>query len=224
MSNRKSTNDAPSANSPPIRNSTSSTHVDEPGRLERGAQAGRVGDGEQAGRARLGRRDLDVAPDQYDQHESRLTRLASDEEGRVERDAWPEAGDNAAQWSGAPVLDLVPEPPRFLGEPIEGNWRERVRASRRGNGRDHVLGVHLKPRTEVRHLLAVLEAAGAAGYRTVALQARGRQYPYPMREYRLAIRGGRTVSVRDVDTIQYLVRTLDNAAGRGARPLRLSAR
>ncbi len=160
--------------------------------------------------------------EEYDQHDSRLTRLASDEKGRVERDAWPQAGDNAAEWSAAPVLDLVTDPPRFMGEPIDGNWRERVRASRRGNGKDTTLAVHLKPRTEVRHLRAVLQAAGAAGYRTVALQARGSDFPYPMREYRLSIRGGRTVDVRDVDTIQYLVRTLDNAGA--DRPVRLSAR
>jgi hypothetical protein len=43
-----------------------------------------------------------------------------------------------------------------------------------------------------------------------------------MREYRLSIRAGRTVDVRDVDTIQYLVRTLDNAGA--DRPVRLSAR
>ena len=160
--------------------------------------------------------------EEYDQHDSRLTRLASDQKGRVERDAWPEAGDNAAEWSAAPVLDLVTDPPRFMGEPIDGNWRERVRASRRGNGKHTVLGVHLKPRTEVRHLRAVLQAAGAAGYRSVALQARGSDFPYPMREYRLSIRGGRPVDVRDVDTIQYLVRTLDNAGA--DRPVRLSAR
>lgn len=98
-----------------------------------------------------------------------------------------------------------------------------MRASRRGNGRDQVLAVHLKPRTKVRHLRDVLRPAAAAGHRTVALQARCAS-TYLMREYRLAARGGggRAVDVRDVDTIQYLVRTLDATAERtGAKTLRL---
>ncbi len=65
--------------------------------------------------------------EEYDQYESRLTRLASDEKGRVERDAWPEAGDNAAEWSGAPVLDLVPEPP--------ASWASRSMALARAGAR-----------------------------------------------------------------------------------------
>ena len=159
-----------------------------------------------------------------EQDASRVVRLAKAEEGRVERSAWPEAGENASEWSGAPVLDLVPDPPMFMGEPVEGSWRERVRASRRGNGKDKVLAVHLRPRAEVRHLRDALRSAAAAGYHTVALQARGHSYPYPLREYRLAARGtGRRVDVRDVDSIQYLVRTLDAASARGDGAFQLSA-
>jgi hypothetical protein len=161
--------------------------------------------------------------EEYDQHDSRLTQRANAEEDRAARDAWPEAGTNAASWSGAPVLDLVPDPPHLAGEPIEGDWRRRLRAAPRAE----VLGLHLKPRSEVRHLRDVLRAAAAAGYRTVALQARRREFPYPLTEYRLATRGGtgKPIDIRDVDTIQFLVRTLDTAAARhGARPLRLSAR
>jgi hypothetical protein len=163
--------------------------------------------------------------ERYDQYENRVTRIANEHKARVERDAWPEAGVNAEPWSGAPVLDLVPDPPHFMGEPIEGNWSERVRASRKNGGK--VLAVHFKPRTEVRHLRAVLRVAAAAGYRTVALQARERRYPYALREYRLAARSraGRPVDSRDIDTIQYLVRSLDATAERtGATTLRLSAR
>ncbi|HWM87716.1 MAG TPA: hypothetical protein VNO33_17805 [Kofleriaceae bacterium] len=161
--------------------------------------------------------------EEYDQHESRMTRMVAAEKGRVERDAWPEAGANAAEWSDAPLLDLVPDPPLLAGEPVEGNWRARLRSNRRGT----VLAVHLKPRSEVRQLRDALRAAGAAGFRTVALQARQREFPYSLVEYRLATRGGgRPVPASDVDTIQFLVRSLDTAAknGGGARPLRLSAR
>jgi hypothetical protein len=163
--------------------------------------------------------------ERYDQHANRVTRVFNENKARVERDAWPEAGVNAEPWSGAPVLDLLPDPPHFMGEPIEGSWSQRVRASRKNGGK--VLAVHLKPRTEVRHLRGVLRVAAAAGYRTVALQARQRRYPYELREYRLAARGkaGRPVEASDTDTIQFLVRTLDATSERtGATTLRLSAR
>jgi hypothetical protein len=162
--------------------------------------------------------------EQYDQHESALARRASDEKGRADRKAWPEGGPNAREWSGAPVLDLLTDPPQLSGEPIEGDWRARVGSSRRGGpgaGQD-VLGLHLRPSAEVRHLRDVLRVAAAAGYREIALQARRRAYPYALVEYRLATRGaGRAVPARDVDTIQFLVRTLDASAARtGARTLR----
>lgn len=164
--------------------------------------------------------------EQYDQHDSAMTRQARAEEDRADRDAWPEAGANAGAWSGAPVLDLLPDPPELAGQAVQGDWRNAVRASRRGKPTAEVLGVHLKPRAEVRHLREALRAAAAAGYDAVALQARRREYPYELVEYRLAARGpGRAVEARDIDTIQFLVRALDvEAAHAGARGLRLSAR
>jgi hypothetical protein len=97
----------------------------------------------------------------------------------------------------------------------------------------------VRPRTEVRHVRAVVVGAGKAGYRAVALQARSRLFPYPLGEYRIATAragGGRaeSVDIRDVDTVQILVRALDAATGRatggtppaaGAAPsIRLSGR
>ena len=78
-------------------------------------------------------------------------------------------------------------------------------------------------------MFAVVAAAARAGYRTVALQVRGKTYPYALGEYRIAAaRGGRgeSVDIRDVDTVQILVRALDAAAGRagGDAPIRLAGR
>jgi hypothetical protein len=159
--------------------------------------------------------------EEYDQHDSRMTKLAREAEDRVERSAWPQAGDNAEEWSGAPVLDLVPDPPTLAGEPISGDWAARLRANQvRPHGQ--ILGLHLRPRSDVRHLRAVLRAAHAAGYDTVALQARRRDFPYRLAQYRLTTRGAaRPVAARDIDSIQYLVRVLDAAAAH-ARPLRLA--
>lgn len=166
----------------------------------------------------------------YDQHTSALVKRANAEEDQAGRDAWPEAGESAREWSGAPTLDLVPDPPLLAGQPVNGDWRVQVRHLRKGAASPgDVLGVHLKPRAEVRHLRDVLRAAAAAGYREVALQARRREYPYALVEYRLAAigSGGLAVKASDPDAIQYLVRTLDAAAAAaraGAKLLRLSVR
>jgi hypothetical protein len=162
----------------------------------------------------------------YDKHDAEFTRRANAEEDRADRDAWPEAGPNARAWSGAVVLDLLADPVQLAGESVEGDWRQRVRGLRRGPIGGDVLGVHLKPRAEVRHLRDVLRAAAAAGYPEIAIQARRREYPYELVEYRLATRGaGRAIEVRDIDTIQFLVRTLDTDAEKsGGRAQRLSAR
>ncbi|HLU66471.1 MAG TPA: hypothetical protein VKZ63_09365 [Kofleriaceae bacterium] len=156
--------------------------------------------------------------EQYDMHETRVSTQRAEVGDRVLREAWPEAGAHGAPWSGPPVLDLVAEPRELDGEPIEeADWAERIAARRRTAG--EVLGVHLGPRTEVRHLRAVVREAARAGYRAVALQARERAYPYALREYRIAAgaRGARAVAdVRDVDSVQILVRALDAAVGRAA--------
>jgi hypothetical protein len=159
----------------------------------------------------------------YDRHDSELTKRANASEDRASRNAWPEAGPNAQDWTGNPLLDLGADPIELSGEPVEGDWRKRLRSLR---AQAPVLGVHLKPRTEVRVLRDILQAAAKAGYTELALQARRRDYPYHLAEYRLTTKGpARPVDVRDIDTIQSLVRTLDQEADRsGAKAHRLSAR
>jgi hypothetical protein len=164
----------------------------------------------------------------YDKHSSAIAKRANAEEDQAARDAWPEAGESAREWSDVPTLDLVPDPPLLAGQRIEGDWRVQVRNLRKGAATPGVaLGVHLKPRAEVRHLRDVLRVAAAAGYREVALQARRREYPYTLVEYRLAVSGsaGLAIKAADPDSIQFLVRTLDAAAQRaGAKLMRLSSR
>ena len=150
---------------------------------------------------------------QYDRYQTRVSSMRASAGDRVERGAWPDAGEHAGDWSGVPVLDLVADPRKFAGEVIEGDWADRIRAR---DARGPVLGLHMGPRTEVRHLRAVVRAAAQAGFEAVALQAREREFPYALREYRIATRGGRgpLVEVRDVDTVQILVRGMDAAAAR----------
>ncbi|HEU5056688.1 MAG TPA: hypothetical protein VFU21_09175 [Kofleriaceae bacterium] len=169
--------------------------------------------------------------EKFDQFDNRMQAERARLGDRADRDAWPEAGEHMAPWSGAPLLDLVADPFEWNGEEFDGDWQDRIRG--RPEGAD-VLGLHVRPRTEVRHVRAVVAAAARAGYRAVALQVRGRTYPYPLGEYRIAAarRGGRgeSVDIRDVDTVQILARALDAAAGRaggaasGAPPIRLAGR
>ncbi len=154
--------------------------------------------------------------EKFDQFDNRVQSDRAHLGDRADRDAWPEAGPLMAPWSGAPVLDLVADPFEWNGERFDGDWEERIK-SRPGGA--EVLGLHVRPRTEVRHVKAVVVGAGRAGYRAVALQVRSRTYPYPLGEYRIATAragGGRaeSVDIRDVDTVQILARALDAATGR----------
>jgi hypothetical protein len=154
--------------------------------------------------------------EKYDQSETRMATQRSKADDLVERGAWPEAGEQAGPWSGAPVLDLAADPPTFDGEPIDGSWEKRVRGR---PARAAVLGLRVLPRSEVRHVRAALTIAAEAGFRAVALQVRARAYPYPLREYRLtATRGAGAVKVHDVETAQILVRALDAAVAKSGQP------
>ena len=165
--------------------------------------------------------------EKFDQHDNRMQAERAKLGDRADRDAWPEAGSKMTAWSGAPLLDLVADPFEWNGQEFDGDWQDRIVG--RPKGAD-VLGLHVRPRTEVRHVRAVVAAAARAGYRAVALQVRSRDYPYALGEYRIAAaaRGGRaeSVDIRDVDTVQILARALDAAAGRagGNAPIRLAGR
>jgi len=157
--------------------------------------------------------------EKFDQYDNRMQAARAKLGDRADRDAWPEAGEKMAPWSGAPVLDLVADPFEWNGAEFDGDWQDRIRA--RPKDAD-LLGLHVRPRTEVRHVRAVVAAASKAGYRAVALQVRSRLFPYPLGEYRIATSrsAGRSesVAIRDVDTVQILVRALDAAAGRAGGP------
>lgn len=155
--------------------------------------------------------------EKYDRHETKVSGQRRILGEGARRSAWPEAGEHASPWSGAPVLNLVSDPVQFAGEEVESSWRKRIEVRPEGVV---TLGLHMDPKTESRHLRAVLDAARAAGYRIVALQARESEFPYPMREYRIAATGGKgpLAEVRAVDTVQVLVRALDRAAGEASSP------
>lgn len=155
----------------------------------------------------------DRALEDFDRHDTEQQRRARMVDDRSTPAFWPRAGGNAAPWSDPPLLELGADTVTFVGEALSDvEWRAELRRRRTG---DDVLGVHLRPRQEVRTLRAALRDAAAAGYREVALVVRDGTFPYPRMEYRISTRPrGRGLGVRDVDTIQVLVQALDAAAGR----------
>jgi hypothetical protein len=137
---------------------------------------------------------------------------------------WPVAAAQGQPWPDqAPLLSIAADgEARLNGEPVPPERRpERLRALRK-DGR--TLGVHLLPSDRVGTLRAIGAEARRVGYQVVALQARERQFPYPVRAYPLSVgrgRGARRADVREVDTIQILVRSLDAAYARSDQPVRL---
>lgn len=162
----------------------------------------------------------------------KLKRMAGDRDSLALRKAergdpgrWPVGDANARPWSDAPLFQVDEDgKARFRGIPVTaGSWRTVLRDDRRDA---EILGVLLGPDDRVSVLRQIMRDARAAGFAELALQVRGPEHPYPLREYRLALAGkrgrrDRALDPRDVDTIQILVQMLDVAMSRGDGPLRL---
>jgi hypothetical protein len=162
----------------------------------------------------------------------KLERSATEIEVRAQREAddadpghWPVGEVHAQPWSDAPLFHVDDDgDATFRGIGVApGTWRQVLEQDRQGS---QVLGVLLEPDDRVSVLRQIVKDARAAGYRELALQVRGPEHPYPLREYRISIdrkRGRRdpAVNTRDVDTIQILVQMLDAALENGTGPLKL---
>src|SRR5690606_368714 len=132
---------------------------------------------EDRARAALGRCDLcDRDPsyarviDDYERYDTQAQARVRELGDQAPPGFWPRAGEHAAPWSGAPLLDLGADTVSLAGEPLaDDEWR-RLLAERRGKAT--VLGIHLRPRQETRILRAALRDAARAGWSEVALQVR----------------------------------------------------
>lgn len=100
-------------------------------------------------------------------------------------------------------------------EPLElpaGGWSKTLAQVR--NGSD-TLGVWIGPGSDLGRLRLLGEAARTAGFRQIAIQTRAPQYPYELREYRVALARRSTLPLRDVDSVQLLISALDNDLASG---------
>ncbi len=127
----------------------------------------------------------------------------------VSPDRWPTAGRGAADWQGAPVLDVADD----------GGWsldNVAIGPDARGTGlasahqSSDVINVRIAPEVRADVLAALIDAAGAAGFREVRVEARNPIYPWTLRSYRFATGGrGKKPPWRAVDTVQVLLRSFD---------------
>ncbi len=157
----------------------------------------------------------------FEHYHSEMVKRVGQEASNFHPRRWPTAGANATLWSGAPVLRVDNDGRGTFDERVlpPGSWREALTDIRDG---DLALGLAMKPTATVAELRAVARDAAAAGFRTLAIQTRNSDYPYEMREYRISLKGmtlrtrsQRSLGLRDVDSVQTLVRALDASAGAG---------
>jgi hypothetical protein len=160
----------------------------------------------------------------FEQRDTELGARAGTITPRAHPKHWPIAGANASPWSLPPVvtmrddgtagLDAQPEhETEGKSEPRElppGDWSKVLAQARDDND---TLGVWIGPNGDLGRLRHLGKAARAAGFRHIAIQARAPQYPYELREYRVALARRSTLTLRDGDSVQLLISALDNGLG-----------
>lgn len=156
----------------------------------------------------------------FEQRETELGARAGNVARRAHPRHWPIAGANASPWSQPPVVAMhddgtarLDAQPAHESQPRElppGDWSKALAQVRNGND---TLGVWIGPNGDLGRLRHLGRAARTAGFRHLAIQARAPQYPYELREYRVALARRSTLPLRDADSVQLLVSALDNGLG-----------
>jgi len=159
----------------------------------------------------------------FDKHDRIMSGRAGNVEDIAHPRAWPFAGQSARPWTKVPVLSIKLDGTAMFGtqKAIPGKWRDVIA---RSDTPTTPLGVYLRPKDRVRTLRAVLADAAAVGYKEVSLQVRSRKYPYDLLQYRVVTKVAprqkiKKLMVRDIDTIQVLVQSLDANAQPGGAAL-----
>jgi hypothetical protein len=152
---------------------------------------------------------------QWEALEQRTHAAAAAILARVSPERWPVAGRASASWTRAQVLDVADDGEWMLDDqPITPNARGTDLAAAR-NGAT-LLDVRIAPGVRADVLASLIDAASAAGFGEVDVEARAELYPWTLRAYRFAT-GARGVQApwRAVDTVQVLLRAIDAHAQPG---------
>ncbi|HTJ42639.1 MAG TPA: hypothetical protein VL463_11125 [Kofleriaceae bacterium] len=127
----------------------------------------------------------------------------------VTPDRWPVAGHAATDWTPAPSLDIADDGEWQLdGAAVMPDARGTNLAKARASS--EILNVQVAPGVRADVLAALIDAAGAAGFREVHVESRLAVYPWMLRVYRFATGSrGKKPPWRAVDTVQVLLRQID---------------
>lgn len=121
---------------------------------------------------------------------------------------WPVAGPGAVDAPAGPSLVIAEDGAATVDdEPVRPDALIPYLAASRREARTSTLRARLAPEAASERLRAVLAQAAAAGFATVALEARVPRYPWPLVAYVLDARAA--LPVKDGDPVQILARVLD---------------
>lgn len=158
----------------------------------------------------------------FEQRDAELSARAGEVARRAHPKHWPIAGAHAAPWSGPPVVTLRGDgTARLEADAATGiearelppaGWSKALVPARAAGD---TLGVWIGPGGNLGRLRGLAEAARTAGFRQLAIQARAPQFPYELREYRVALARRGTVPLRDADSIQLMISALDHGLAAG---------
>lgn len=161
----------------------------------------------------------------YEQRERDLSARAGEITRRAHPKHWPIAGEHASPWSVPPVvvvrddgtarLEAQPQSQIAPRELPPGGWSKALAEARNGS---ETLGVWIAPSGELGRLRLLGEAAREAGFRQIAIQTRAPQFPYELREYRVALARRSTLPLRNGDSVQLLISALDHGLASGQEP------
>ncbi|ACY12669.1 hypothetical protein [Haliangium ochraceum] len=130
---------------------------------------------------------------------------------------WPISGSKAEPWSQLRVLRLRPDGTATLeGEPVPPEERVSMLKAQRDEAK--ALGLRAEPATPLARIRGAARDARAAGYSQLALQARVPEFPYELREYRVQLAEKATLKLRDEDSLQLLINSIDAKLSAGTPP------
>jgi hypothetical protein len=148
-----------------------------------------------------------------------LDRVAASQTAEIERaadpDNWPVAGAAAEDDPGLPEAMLSTRGELVVGGHSYGPNQQRIDVLRELRGDADVLALHLHPDTTLAQVRAVLVDARKAGANRVAVITREPFYPYRRKVYWVADGYGLRANLRPTDSLQLLLRAIDEVAGPG---------